>query len=179
MIYTLPTQTSYQISNPRTLAPQWQPYTQSKNVIEKNSSEKIDDLLKTFVSNNCTLSVNGTLPLIWKQFDYFCNLQDNQHGEELTIPNHISIEKAKIWLSQMQALIAQNNFTWFSPNITADHDGNIVVEWADGQKRLCVYISENCAWYIKAWGPDILNEMLDGDANTPEERLNVLKFFQE
>jgi hypothetical protein len=51
---------------------------------------------------------------------------------------------------------------WQDPHTSASEDGEIVLEWWHGIKRLTVYVGPHQSSYVKSWGPHLVNEMEDG-----------------
>lgn len=48
--------------------------------------------------------------------------------------------------------------------VTRSHEGEIVLEWFFGGKKLTVYFSADRDHFIKVWGPNIQTDMEDGEA---------------
>jgi hypothetical protein len=48
--------------------------------------------------------------------------------------------------------------------VTAGVNGEVVLEWWHGEKKLTVYVTSESVEYLKVWGDDIGSEMEDGDA---------------
>jgi hypothetical protein len=81
------------------------------------------------------------------------------------------------WVCQLYQEILISSQGWLNPNITASADGEVVLEWRQGAKRLTIYIGNQSAEYVKSWGPDMTTEMADGSADSTRVRLSLWKWF--
>ena len=114
-----------------------------------------------------------------KQLDSLCELSENWNGYEVLAPNHNAIEKARAWIKELCRDIRNKNLKWISPHVSANEDGDVSFEWAKGIKRLDINVSPEGAWYLKSWGTHIVNEMLDGEANSSKDRISLWSWFTE
>lgn len=128
-----------------------------------------------------TLPSDESHPLssTWKRLDALYDLEENWNGSDVAAPNPDAIERAKAWLQNLYLETKAKSQQWLSPHVTANEEGAVAFEWAKGKKRLVVYIGPEDAWYIKAWGPSVLTEMMDGEAKTTEDRLALWSWFLE
>jgi len=46
--------------------------------------------------------------------------------------------------------------------VSANEDGDVVMEWWHGVRKLTIYVGARAAGYIKVWGPRIDKDMEDG-----------------
>lgn len=142
-------------------------------------SEEVDSVLDALKDNR--IGPQGKHPLYstLQSLEALYDLGENWNGYEVSAPNPDSIEKAKQWLHEIHNDAKCNNHRWFSPHVTANEEGDIVLEWVRGRKRLSVYISSSEAWYIKAWGPSIQYEMSDGTVTTASDRIALWTWILE
>jgi len=84
--------------------------------------------------------------------------------------SHTTMEYALAWLFDMFAIASRSSSPWHQPNIFASPDAEAVFEWWHQQRSITVYTKEATASYLKAWGPDIYDEMEDGDATAHQVR---------
>ncbi len=115
----------------------------------------------------------------WKRLNELHEFRENWNGNDVSAPVPDSITKAKQWIQVMYDETKRCNYEWHSPHITANEEGIVAFAWAKKPKRLSLFISKDEVWYMKAWGPNILEEMSDGVLTTSEEYLAVWKWLQE
>jgi hypothetical protein len=102
----------------------------------------------------------------------------NWNGNDVAAPNPKSIEQAQQLLSEVFSAIHQIKETeWISPFVASNEEGDVALEWAHGEKSLCLYVSANAQWYLKSWGTNILNEMEDGDIHSASDFLPVWRWL--
>jgi len=115
----------------------------------------------------------------WKRLEALYDLEENWNGYDVPAPNPDAIEHAKAWLQDLYLETKAKGQQWLAPHVAANEEGAVAFEWAKGKKRLVVYIGPEDAWYVKAWGPSVLTEMTDGEAETTEERLALWSWLLE
>ena len=76
--------------------------------------------------------------------------------------------KALRWLGDLYRVVLDLGAPWLPPHIAASPTGEIVFEWWRGAYTLTVYVAADRADYVLAWGTDIIGEMEDGRADTPD-----------
>jgi len=59
---------------------------------------------------------------------------------------------------------------WNDPHVSASEDGDVSLEWWQGQKKLTVYVSANSTLLLRVWGLSITDHMHEGTAETINER---------
>jgi hypothetical protein len=91
-------------------------------------------------------------------------LSENWNGNFVSAPDRKAITKAKSWVSVFFESI--NSTRWLTPNITADENGEVVFEWWSNKQKLTIYIGQANPYFIKVSGPDIQNEMEDGEIHS-------------
>lgn len=144
------------------------------------ASQQIDEMLKALQKNLFVPSdANHPFAGTWNQLEALYDLSENWNGYDVLAPNPDAIEHAKAWLQKLYRDTENENLKWISPHVSANEDGHVAFEWARGRKRLTIYVSSNEAWYIKAWGPHIVNDMTDGEANSSKERIPLWSWLTE
>jgi hypothetical protein len=98
----------------------------------------------------------------------------NSHGTSK--PSATSIAHAKEWIAQFQHECGES---WLEPHVTADAWGDLIFEWWYEEKHLSLFVSVQSAEYLTSWRDCTINEMRDGDANTPEERATLWSWLME
>lgn len=106
-------------------------------------------------------------------------MKENWNGYEVAVPDAAAIEHACNWLNSFYHEIIDRMQEWIAPHVTADEEGSVVFEWVRGRKWLSVYVSQTTACYIQAWGPDVLDEMRDGEATTTWDRQAIWTWLLE
>lgn len=104
---------------------------------------------------------------------------DGWNGFGARAPTHTAIESARVWISRMYSEVVNAGKPWRSPFVTADVDGEVLLEWRTKTKELTIYIDEEETTYIKDLGPEVGSEMIDGDASTPRARRELWAWFTE
>jgi len=87
---------------------------------------------------------------------------DNWNGYGAVAPDRDAITFAQGWIALMYHDATSASSIWEEPNVVADGNGDIVLEWWKGARKLTIYISQDSAEYVKVWGPDIVSQMEDG-----------------
>ena len=86
-------------------------------------------------------------------------------GYEAPRPNPDSIEQALLWANELYRDV--RHVLWIEPLVTADEEGDVVLEWWRGRKKLTVYVSPETVEYVKVERRDMGVEMVDGVIGTP------------
>jgi hypothetical protein len=102
-------------------------------------------------------------------------LRDGWNGTGFLAPTPASVARAIQWTIALYD--EAKGETWIAPHATASANGEAVLEWWNGQKKLTLYFSEEGVEYIKSWGVDIFAEMEDGNADTSEARSLLWKWL--
>jgi hypothetical protein len=66
---------------------------------------------------------------------------------------------------------------WIKPHITLDEDGSIVFEWWFQDRKITAYISYKEKIAIRVWGTNIIDQMVDCNIDTTEERYNLWEWL--
>jgi hypothetical protein len=76
----------------------------------------------------------------------------------------MAVDLAAEWLPNILDLCMKLG-GWSRPHMSSTADGEVVLEWWKGTRKLTVYFSDTGAEYIKVWGPDMDSEMTSGELN--------------
>lgn len=93
-------------------------------------------------------------------------LGDDWDGFGSVGPSSVEISRAQAFVEAAFNEINGTNFRWTAPNITASESGAIVFEWWHRARKLTVYVTTDAPEYLKVWGPDITNNMEDGQVTS-------------
>jgi hypothetical protein len=74
--------------------------------------------------------------------------------------------RLKFWISEVNFLVSEVRLPWTEPLINYV-DQEVSLEWWNANKKLTIYFSEDAIDYIRVWGPNIKNEMEDGEIMNP------------
>ena len=93
------------------------------------------------------------------RFDVLAQREDNWDGYESKKPNQLTLDHAKFLMVDLLDTIISAGYSWLTPFISSDEDGNVTVEWSEEKRRLHIQIGEDEAEYIQVWGVNIDTEM--------------------
>lgn len=96
---------------------------------------------------------------ILDRFDVLAQREDNWDGYESKKPNQLTLDHAKFLMVDLLDTIISAGYSWLTPFISSDEDGNVTVEWSEEKRRLHIQIGEDEAEYIQVWGVNIDTEM--------------------
>lgn len=99
------------------------------------------------------------------------------NGYDACAPKYDAVISADKWIVQFFLEVGNWGKNWIRPNVSASGDGEVVFGWRFGSKRLTIYIGEQSAEYVKAWGPDMINDMDDGEADLATTRQLLWKWL--
>lgn len=94
------------------------------------------------------------------QIDSLSSLPHNWDGHGSVKPDAHSVERARQLLEE--AFRNSQAVGWQSPYISASENGEIVLEWWNGVRKLTIYVGPERSTYLKSWGPHVVDEMVDG-----------------
>jgi hypothetical protein len=92
------------------------------------------------------------------------------NGYEVDAPNPQAVDRAIPWIVKMYTDALATGEEWHNTHVTADEDGDVMLEWWNNGKGLTIYVSEEDTTYLKASGTSMTNDMEDGEATTSEVR---------
>lgn len=112
---------------------------------------------------------------LWEVLDRVRNLlswPEGWNGYDVAAPKPDAIRRARSWIAQMYEDALKTGKGWHTPHVAADEDGDVMFEWwnDDNETGLTIYVSEESATYLIAWGTSMVSQMEDGDATSPEIR---------
>lgn len=101
------------------------------------------------------------------------------NGHDVAAPKKMAVNRALIWVQQMYSDVNLTTKQWQEPHVTASEDGDVLLEWWNGDKGLSIYISENSVSYLKDWGPNIAEEMEDGVVASSEKQRQLWHWLMD
>src|SRR5258708_2281959 len=125
-------------------------------------ADALAELRPTLVSYE--LSTAGREPSLFalhEQLDRIASLPANWDGRRSARPNEAAVENARQLLESAYRQIARI-MAWQSPYVSSSEEGEIVLEWWNGIRKLTIYVGPEQSTYIKSWGPHLVDEMEDG-----------------
>jgi hypothetical protein len=129
------------------------------------SREDVKEIVKLIIRD--TMSDIHDL-LSWKE---------GWNGYDACAPNCDAVVYAMKWVNQFFLEVMDLEEDWMKPNVTASGDGEVILGWRRGPKRLTIYIGEKSAEYVQAWGIDMEKDMDDGDADLTSTRQSLWKWL--
>jgi len=84
-------------------------------------------------------------------------------GNGSAAPRVGAIDAASRFVQQSAEDVVSTRAGWARPHVSANEDGNVVLEWWCGARKLTLYISQHSASYVRVWGPDMVGQMQDGE----------------
>lgn len=99
------------------------------------------------------------------------------NGYDACAPRCEAVIHAMNWVNQFFLEVMDLEEDWTRPNVTASGDGEVVLGWRNGSKRLTIYVGEKSAEYVKAWGIDMEKDMDDGDADLTSTRQSLWEWL--
>src|SRR5258708_18603046 len=118
--------------------------------------------------------------IIWDTLTELYDLltwNDGWNGYDARAPRYDAVTYADSWIVQLFLEVMDLDQDWIKPNISASGDGEVVFGWRNGTKRLTIYIGEQNAEYVRTWGPDINDEMDDGNADLTGARQSLWEWL--
>lgn len=104
-------------------------------------------------------------------------LQAGWNGYDAVPPSKAAIRRATAWIEAFRQRVLQSHGSWWTPNVTASAEGEVVFEWWAGPRKLTVYVDSEVTTYVKSWGPRIDTEMEDGCLSNDEEERRVWQWL--
>lgn len=88
--------------------------------------------------------------------------EDNWDGYGSAKPDRNAIKHA---ISAVSNFIpaAEKTGGWKLPHVSANENGEVLLEWWKSEKKLTLFVREDGIDYLRAWGSDIEHEMTDGE----------------
>ena len=102
-------------------------------------------------------AINKRLHAAINKLDDMVTWPKDWDGHNSKKPNKLAIENAKRFIK-----VLNNHPNWLMPSISADSNGEVVLEWSEETRDLSIYVSSNKIIFIKVPSADI-NTMEDGE----------------
>jgi hypothetical protein len=137
--------------------------------------------LPSYEAQEIRLVLNFGMPLtqIRDKISRLHEWEDGWNGYDVAAPKKLAVNQALRWIEEMYNDVHLTSKQWKEPHIAASEDGDVLLEWWNGNKGLSVYISEESVTYIKDWGPNILHEMEDGVVSSPAMRRQLWHWLMD
>ena len=103
--------------------------------------------------------------------------EGNWNGYGAPTPDEEAVEHAVGWVRALYTDTSDQGLPWLEPNVTASADGEVVVEWWHGGKKLTVYVGDGSTEYVQVWGVDVDQEMAEGTADTRDARRRLWRWL--
>lgn len=132
------------------------------------SDDAVYDLRLRHVGLEPALYGNFRTPLAdtFEKLDDISTWQDNWDRRGAAKPNIHSIMSAWRWIKVMRVHAILTRNLWVEPHVVADTNGNIVFEWSEEGRTLSIYVSSQAVEYLKVQGPNIFDDMEDGEVGS-------------
>ncbi len=87
-------------------------------------------------------------------------------------------ERATWFLNTLDKVIKENGLIYKAPHVSMTFHDEYVLEYWHNKRKIAIYFEkDDSIFFIKVWGPDILNEMSDGFVATEEDTLELWKWL--
>ena len=96
---------------------------------------------------------------ILDRFTVLVQREDNWDGYDSKKPTELTLTHAKNLMEEFLDSIISAGYSWRTPFISSDEDGNVTAEWYEEERQLHIQIGENEVEYIQVWGTNIDTEM--------------------
>lgn len=122
---------------------------------------------------------NNDLTAITAQLQDLLTWPENWNTYTALAPNPTSISIATSWITTFYRHIASQNQQWLTPNITASGDGDVVLGWRCGQRKLTVYVDGDDIDFVQVWGSDVKARIDDGDIEGIDDMQSLWQWLLE
>lgn len=102
---------------------------------------------------------------------------DGWNGYDARAPQYEAVTYAANWIVQLFLEVMELDRSWIEPNVTASAEGEVVFGWRLGTKRLTMYVGDHSTEYMKVWGPDVNDNMDDGNADITTIRKSLWEWL--
>lgn len=103
--------------------------------------------------------------------------RERRDDYDAVAPNPDSIGHALRWIRDMHDDALKTGEEWLRPHVSTDEDGDVAFEWWRADKKLTIYIGPETAEYIKVERPVTTSDLIDGRAETPEDRRTLWRWL--
>lgn len=129
----------------------------TKKLLEWASTAPVDDLAK--LNEDISASICAVIDA----------LRITTHAPTSS-PLSLSLMRARWLASSMADWATLHGFQLAIPHVTVTDDETLFEWWRDDRK-LTFYVTASAVEYVQVWGPDIVNEMVDGELEVPPVNL--------
>ncbi|MCA3268752.1 MAG: hypothetical protein INF44_00210 [Thalassospira sp.] len=98
--------------------------------------------------------IRAALEQFINEIDSLNSWPKNWDGNNSAKPKMNSIKNAKIWGKEFYALAVKNEYEWRKPFVSADEEGNVVLEWWYKDRNLTLDLSGNEAIFSETRNAD-------------------------
>ena len=98
--------------------------------------------------------ISDSLNQFITEIDLLVSWSKNWDGNNAAKPRINSIKNAKLWGKQIYTLAVKNEYEWRKPFISADEEGNVVLEWWYKDRNLTLDISANEVFFSETRNAD-------------------------
>jgi len=125
----------------------------------------------------CFTGERAFLMNAFQRLDSLSRLPPNWDSYNAEKPNINAIKQTKLFLQNyIEIFNFPSNFILKDPNITANSEGDVVMEWWCNDKKLSFYISPEQVAYIKVAG-ERLEDMEDGVILPTQDNNKLINLF--
>lgn len=117
------------------------------------------------------VSIPGELDHTLDQIKALSKLSENWNGNNVLKPNIRSIKSAERKI--IDFFLEVDHSEWLHPNVTADENGDAVLEWWNNTKKLTMYFDNEHPYYLMVCGPDINSQMEDGEIRDSKDFIQI------
>lgn len=131
---------------------------------------------------SASVGSQGAIAKTFADLDLLLTWQDGWNGYDAAAPNSKAITLARKWIMGLysQVLLSSHlllSRPWIEPNVTADAGGEVVFGWWYGKKELSIYVTADSVEYMQVWGPNVVSDMSEGDAEPFLARLALWQWL--
>lgn len=129
-----------------------------------------------------TWDLGGYIRLLYPTFMKINNLRNRSegwNGYNAAAPDSSAIQSALSWVVSLFFETVAADRPWLEPHVTSGPNGEVVLEWWNGDRNLEVYVEDQRVEYLKATSSDPETEILDGDASSEGVRANLWRWLTD
>jgi len=119
------------------------------------------------------------LPLTIERINALRELPQGWNSYDAAAPNPEAISHAILWVRQIALDASLASLRWSEPHVSADAEGDVVLEWWQGDKKLTIYVSADSVHFVKVWGPNIVDDMADGQVSSEIKRRALWRWLMD
>ncbi|CAM8751171.1 hypothetical protein NCF_03153 [Burkholderia pseudomallei] len=96
-----------------------------------------------------------------REIEHLAQLEENWDGYGSAKPSTDAIKRAISALPDFISM-AEETGGWSLPHVSANEDGEVLLEWWKAEKKLTLFVRADGVDYLRTWGANIEHEMDDG-----------------